>query len=176
MDSVRAVVWTAVACVALGGRPALAQTTPSVVAGGAVELSIGGAQFIDDGAIGHAVVGGSSRWYFTPRVAIGPEIAYMAGARGERDLFVTGNLTFDFRRRTSIDRPAVVPYLVAGAGLFQHRDLLAGRSFVSREGAFTAGGGVRVWLSRVVFVAAEARTGWEPHISYSGHVGVGFGQ
>ena len=40
------------------------------------------------------------------------------------------------------------------------------------EGAFTAGGGTRVWFTDTVYGAIEARMGWEPHARLSGSIGV----
>jgi len=49
----------------------------------------------------------------------------MIGPRSDRDLFLTGNITFDLRRpglRTT-------PFLVAGTGLFRHMNSFGGRPF-----------------------------------------------
>jgi hypothetical protein len=64
-----------------------------------------------------------------------------------------------------------VPYLVVGGGLFQTRDKFVGETFTSSEGAFTAGGGVRVFLTDRLYVAPEFRGGWEPHFRLSVSIG-----
>jgi hypothetical protein len=141
---------------------------------GAAELSLGYAGFVDDVTISHALVGGAARWYLSPRIAIGPELVYMVGPGDDRDLVVTGNLTFDVRARTRLVRPAVIPYFVIGGGLFHHRNRIGPLPFSSTEGAVTGGGGVRIWFSPRTYAAGEVRLGWEPHIRYSGHIGIGF--
>ena len=49
-------------------------------------------------------------------------------------------------------------------------------SFASNEGAFTAGGGARVWVTPRVYVGGEARVGWELHTRLTGTVGVQLGR
>lgn len=64
------------------------------------------------------------------------------------------------------------PFVVAGGGL-QHFSVRYGSiSYATTEGAFTGGGGVRVWLTDRVYASVEARLGWEPHLRISGGVGV----
>ena len=151
--------------------------SPSTAAGptGAAEFIAGYAGFVDDATIDHALVGGAARWYVTRRLSIGPEIVYLRGPESDRDLFVTGNLTYDLAGGNG-RRPRVIPFLVAGAGFMRHRDRFGGRTFSSGEGAFTAGGGVRVRLTARTFGAGEARCGWELHCRLAGTVGVGFGR
>lgn len=138
-----------------------------------VEAAAGYAGFADEGVIHHGVVGVAARAYVSPRLAVGPELVYMVGPNDDRDLFLTGNLTFDLRR----SRPGiVVPYLLAGGGLFQHSDRFGNQTFRSREGAFTAGAGARAWVTDRAYVAAEYRVGWELHYRITGHVGVAIGR
>ena len=88
----------------------------------AVEFLVGYAGFVDDATIDHTIFGGAGRVYLTPRVAVGPELVYMRGPNCDRDLFLTGNLTFDVLP-PRLGRPArVTPFLVAGGGFFQHSD------------------------------------------------------
>ena len=142
----------------------------------AVEFAVGRAEFLDDSAIPHAVFGGAARWYVTPRIALGPELTYMVGPRQDRDLIVTGNLTFDLRAPATPASGRVEPYLVGGGGWFRHRNRFGTRTFVSDEGTVTGGGGVRVWLTRSVYAAADARIGWEPHVRVTAHVGIPLGR
>lgn len=141
-----------------------------------VELTGGYAAFVDDAAIGHGLVGGHGRWQVTPRLGIGPEVTYMKGPGADRDLFVTGNLTWDFVP-TRTPRPGlIVPYVLGGAGFFRHFDRIGPLSFASNEGTFTAGGGARVWVTERVYVGGEARFGWELHTRVGGTVGVQLGR
>ena len=133
----------------------------------AVEGLAGYAGFVDDATISHTIFGGAARWYLLPRVSVGPELVYMIGPRDDRDLVVTGNVTFDFLA----GRPAATPFLVAGGGLFRHTDRFNGRSFSSTEGSFTLGGGVRVALGERLYFAPEFRIGWETHYRVSAALG-----
>lgn len=134
----------------------------------AVELTAGHAAFVDDAYIDHAVVSGAARTYLSPRISVGPEVTYMRGPGADRDLFVTGNLTFDLVRP---DR-RVTPFLVAGGGVLRHRDRIGPNEFSSMEGAVTGGGGARVRLGDRVHALGEFRLGWEPHYRVTGGVGV----
>ena len=63
--------------------------------------------------------------------------------------------------------------LVAGGGLFQTREDFPGMpSLTSNEGAFTAGGGVRVAAGDRITVGVDVRMGWEPHIRVNGALGI----
>jgi hypothetical protein len=132
------------------------------------ELSAGYAGFLDDATVAHAAFGGGIRFHLTPRVSVGPEVQYMIGPGSDRDLIVTGNVIFDVRRPGA----RVTPFLVVGAGAFRHTERFGAAAFSSTEGAFTAGAGVRAWLNDRVYLASEARVGWEPHYRISGSVGI----
>ncbi len=147
---------------------------PAQAQGDALELPGGYAGFVDDATKHHTVAGGSARWYVRPRVSIGPEVVYMRGPNGDRDLFVTGNVTMDLAG--SYGRPPrVIPFLVVGAGLMRHSDRFGSTTFTSSEGAVTGGGGVRGWITDRVFVAGEVRVGWELHARTTATVGWTFG-
>ena len=151
---------------------ALAQSTETRP-GPAVEFLVGYAGFVDDATIDHVIVGTAARVYLTPRVAIGPEFVYMRGPNSDRDLFLTGNLTFDvLPPRNGKPRPAT-PFLVIGGGFFRHRDRFGPFDFTSYEGAFTAGGGVRGWLTDRVYALADVRFGWELHARVNAGIVIG---
>jgi len=152
---------------------ALAQSTHSRPAP-AVELLAGYAGFVDDATIDHAIVGAAGRVYLTPRLAVGPEFVYMRGPNEDRDLFLTGNLTFDMLPPVDGRPRRVTPFLVAGGGFFQHSDRFGPSSFTSYEGAFTAGGGVRGRFNDRVYALADVRFGWELHVRVNAGVGIGF--
>jgi hypothetical protein len=156
----------------LAGGNALAQSTDSRPAP-AVEFLAGYAGFVDDATIDHAIVGAAARVYLTPRVAIGPEFVYMRGPNSDRDLFLTGNLTFDVLPPRDGHPRRVTPFLVAGGGFFQHSDRFGASTFTSYEGAFTGGGGVRGWMTKRVYALADVRLGWELHARVNGAIGIG---
>ena len=139
----------------------------------AVEFLVGYAGFVDDATIDHAIVGAAGRVYLTPRVAIGPEFVYMRGPDSDRDLFLTGNLTFDVLPPAKGRPRRVTPFLVAGGGFFQHSNRFGSSTFTSYEGAFTAGGGVRGWITERVYALADVRLGWELHARVNAGIGIG---
>ena len=108
-------------------------------------------------------VRGAARFYLTPRISVGPEFVYMVGPGNDRDLILTGNLTFDLIKPIDNRPRRITPYVLAGGGYFQHRNRFVNRTFTASEGAFTGGGGVRLFLTRNLYVAPEARLGWELH-------------
>ena len=94
----------------------------------------------------------------------------------DRDLFLTGNLTFDvLSPRDGRPRP-VTPFLIAGGGFSQHSDRFGPFSFTSYEGAFTGGGGVRAWIADSVYTFGEVRFGWELHARINAGLGVRLGR
>jgi hypothetical protein len=159
----------ALACLAiLITVPAFAQSIPPPHA----EVQTGWVGFVDEAMIDHAAFGGSARVYLTPRVAVGPEVAYLRGPGSDRDLMVTGNLTVDVLGPRNGRPPRATPFFTVGGGYERHSDRFGPATFSSSEGAFTGGGGVRVWLTDRVFGVVEARMGWEPHLRVTGGIGV----
>ena len=151
-------------------RPAAAQERPAPV----IEVAGGTFFFPDDSVAKEGFVGGAVRFYVSPRVSVGPEIAFVQG-ENHTHLILTGNVMFDLLGPTQ-GRPArVTPFVVVGGGLFQTREEFPQEIFTSSEGAFTAGGGVRASVGNRVFVGAEARIGWELHIRVNGMLGVRLG-
>jgi hypothetical protein len=152
-------------------RDASAQTLDARPAP-AVEFLAGYAGFADDATIDHAIAGTAARVYLTPRLAIGPEFVYMWGPNWDRDLFLTGNLTFDVLPPRDRRPRRVTPFLIAGGGLSQHSDRFGPSNFTSYEGAFTGGGGVRGWINDRVYAFGDVRFGWELHVRVNAGIGV----
>jgi hypothetical protein len=178
---IRAVVVAALALVV--HRPAAAQAVdaqgapdlrPDEPPRAVVEGAAGWVGFGDDGIVHHTLLGLGARYYVTRRISIGPELQYMMGPDSDRDLVLTGNVVVDVLAPTATRPRRTTPYLVLGGGLFRHANDFGGRSFSSTEGAYTAGVGVRTWLSPRAFLAGDARIGWEPHIRLAGVVGLAF--
>jgi hypothetical protein len=157
---------------ALFAGRAFAQS-PDARPGPAVEFLAGYAGFVDDATIDHSIFGAAGRVYLTPRLAVGPELVYMVGPNSDRDLYLTGNLTFDVMAPLQGRPRRVTPFLVVGGGFFQHSDRVGSFSFTSYEGAFTGGGGVRGWITDRVYVLADIRFGWELHMRVNGGIGIG---
>ena len=142
----------------------------------AVEFLAGYAGFVDDATIDHAIAGASTRVYLTPRLAIGPEFVYMWGPGEDRDIFLTGNLTFDLLAPRDGRPRRVTPFLIAGGGFSQHSDRFGPFGFTSYEGAFTGGGGVRGWITDRVYTFGDVRFGWELHARANAGVGIRLGR
>jgi hypothetical protein len=136
--------------------PAQGAAKPFLVEGG-----LGHAGFIDSPIVDHFTVGGSARVFVTPRIAIGPEVVYMRGPGTDRDRAIMGTLSFDLLPDAARSR-RVVPYLVVSGGLTRQSVDFASVPFTSTEGALSGGIGARIALGRGIYLAPEARLGWEP--------------
>ena len=159
----------ALACLALGMTvSAFAQSIPPAHA----EMQTGWVGFVDEAMIDHAAFGGAARLYLTPRVAVGPEIAYLRGPGSDRDLMITGNLTFDVLGPRNGHPRRITPFFTVGGGYERHSDRFGSTTFSSSEGALTGGGGVRIWITDRMFGTIETRIGWEPHLRVTGGIGV----
>lgn len=138
----------------------------------AVDLTAAWIGFVDDAVVSEPGFGGAFRWYVSPRIALGPELLYVRGD-SHSHLTLTGNLTWDVLPQAS--NPIATPFLVVGAGMFQTHETFFDDAVTSKEGAFTAGGGIRSRLADRVSVGVDARVGWELHLRIGGFVTVGFG-
>jgi hypothetical protein len=133
------------------------------------KLVLGGASF-GDPSIPHGIVGGALRVYLTRRFSVEPELLYMRHDRHDEDYFVQVNAAYDF-----IDpRKRFVPYGIVGAGNFRNRSDFGGDGIDTSFRTWTAsvGGGVKVFLTKRLFVAPEVRVGREPDAR--GTVSVGY--
>ena len=161
----------ALVAVAALAQQASAEERPSPEA----EFAVGVLSFADNGVVNEGMVGGAARFYLSPRISVGPELAYISGDRHSH-LMLTGNLTVDLGARPGGRPRTVTPFAVAGAGLFQTRETFRNDVFTSSEGAFTAGDGVRALVGKRLLLGAEARIGWELHIRVNGIIGVRLGR
>jgi hypothetical protein len=132
-----------------------------------IDLAAGSLLFADDGIVKEGFLGGAARMYFTPRLSIGPEVAFIFGDTHSH-VMVTGNLTCDVLAPVHGRPRLITPFLVAGGGLFRTQQQFISESFAHTEGAFTAGGGVRVRAGEKVSAGVEARLGWEAHLRING--------
>ena len=160
------------------GQPVLAQDKPAPI----VEALVGRSGFIDEVWDYFSTIGGGARVFVTPRLAIGPEVAYLSGKEDGREasnLTVTANMTFDIVRDDG--RRPIVPYLVAGGGYLRQKTLVGSGPgstalvpFTSSEGTMSAGVGARIALGSHMFVAPEFRLGWEPETRIAVTIGMRF--
>ena len=171
LRTLQAVVIGPVASLILVAGTATAQEHPPA----ALEIPAGWMGFADDGIVSESFVGGTGRWYVSPRISIGPEVVFVNGSHHSH-LIVTGNITFDLLSPTNGRPRQVTPFLVAGGGLFQSRETFSSGEFTSTEGAFTAGGGVRASAGDRVTIGIDTRVGWELHLRVNGFVGLRLGR
>ena len=135
----------------------------------AIEGTVGWAGFADDATKHHTIVGAAVRLPIGRRLSVGPEV-FVANGSTEDDTFVLGSIWVDLG--PSPEAARVVPYVVLGGGYMRHDQRFGDRHFISGEGSFTAGGGVRGHLGDRLYVGADARIGWELHLRVTAHVGV----
>lgn len=139
----------------------------------AVDLTAAWIGFADDGVVSEPAFGGALRWYLSPRIAIGPELIYISGD-SHSHLALTGNLTWDVLPQATY--PKATPFLVAGAGMFQTHEEFFDDAVTSKEGAFTAGGGIRSRIADRISVGVDARIGWELHLRIGGFAAIQIGR
>lgn len=130
-----------------------------------VKATFGLAGFGDDASAVHVVGGGAFRFYLTRRLSVEPEFLYMRNSPNDQDYVFTPSVAFDLTDPTK----KVVPYIVGGVGALHHRGPF-GTSGTSWTAG--AGGGVKIFLTDRLFVAPEARVGYEPTVR--GTFGVGY--
>lgn len=146
--------------------PARAQDRPAPI----VEGTVGWAGFVDEAWIDRTAFGGSLRVFVSERLAIGPEYLFLQGDNDEFDWTLTANANFDLLR----DEPGrrLTPYLAFGGGYLRQVARFGAESFSSGEGTVSGGGGVRIALGPRVFLAPEARIGYEPELRLVVTIGV----
>jgi len=133
------------------------------------KLVLGGASFAEP-SIPHGIVGGAVRVYLTRRFSVEPEFLYMRHDRHDQDYFIEVNAAYDITDPTK----RFVVYGVAGAGNLRNRSDFGGDGIDTSFNTWTAsvGGGVKVFLTKRLFVAPEVRVGREPDVR--GTVSVGY--
>jgi len=161
--------------------PALAQDEGSPRPKAEIRLTGGVSGFTsDNGRIPHAVGGGSFRIYVTRRVSVEPEFLYMRNSPNDQDYLTQLSAAYDFAGSNK----RFVPYVVAGAGVLRHRSEFFGADFETGQPrvfdesytsiAVSAGGGVKIFLTKGLFIAPEARVGYQPSLRATVSVGYVF--
>lgn len=148
-------------------------TPPKVEA----KLIAGGASFAEP-AIPHGVVGGAVRVYLTRRLSVEPEFLYMRHSRDDEDYFLQVNAAYDITDPTK----KFVLYGIVGAGHLRNRSVYRGNDFVTglprdfdasfKTWTASIGGGVKIFVTKRLFVSPEVRVGREPDVR--GTVSVGY--
>jgi len=162
-----------------GFFPVLAQEQDLTPPKAEIKLTIGAAGFTsDDGRIPHGVAGGSVRIYVASRVSVEPEFLYLRNSPDDQDYLIQTSVAYDLTDPTK----RFVPYLIAGVGVLHHRGRFFGVDFVTRQPrvfdtsftafAASAGAGVKMFLTKRLFIAPEGRVGRQP--SVRGTVSIGY--
>lgn len=130
--------------------------------------------------IEHKVVGGAVRVYITKRLSIEPEFLYMPHSESDVDKIGQANIAYDFTDPTK----RFVVYGIAGSGVLNHKGRFFGNDFVTRAPRVfdisdttwtaSAGGGVKIFLTKRLFVSPEFRVGHEPTVRATINVGYVF--
>lgn len=143
------------------------------------KVIFGSAVFNED--IEHKIVGGAVRVYVTKRLSIEPEYLYLRHSERDQDQLVQPNVAYDFTDPTK----RIVAYGIAGVGVLHHKGRFFGNDFVTGaprvfDTSFTtwtasAGGGLKIFLTKRLFVSPEVRVGREPTLRATINVGYVFG-
>jgi len=137
------------------------------------KVIFGTADFIavDDTDLQHTLVGAAVRVYVTKRLSIEPEYVYLRRSANDQDQILQPNVAFDFTDPTK----RLVAYGIAGAGVLYHKS-----RYFAGETSFTtwtasAGGGIKIFLTKRLFVSPEIRVGHEPLFRATINAGYVFG-
>jgi hypothetical protein len=165
-----------VACVTPISAQQGQQLTPPKVEG---KVIFGSVTFDED--IEHKTVGGAVRVYVTKRLSIEPEYLYLRNSDRDQDHLVQPNVAYDFTDPTK----SVVAYGIVGVGVLHHQGRFFGNDFVTGQPRFfdtsfttwtaSAGGGLKIFFTKRLFVSPELRLGREPMLRATINVGYVFG-
>lgn len=152
------------------------ELTPPKVEG---KVILGSAVFNDD--IEHKVVGAAVRVYVTKRLSIEPEYLYLRHSDNDQDQLIQPNVAYDFTNPTK----RVVAYGIVGVGVLHHKGRFFGNDFDTGaprvfDTSFTTwtasvGGGVKIFLTKRLFISPELRVGRQPSVRGTVNVGYVFG-
>jgi hypothetical protein len=148
---------------------ALAQTAQR----GQVEVRgiTGYSSFLDESSQHHFVAGGATQVYLTRRLSVGPEALFMYRNEFDKDLTVSANVAWDF-----LGRSRVQPYVAGHVGVLRHYGGFPGRSFTSSSPEFGIGVGVKIALTRRLYLVPDFRMGLEPFVRATVGISYAFGR
>jgi hypothetical protein len=144
-----------------------------------IKLTVGAADFgTNQGSIAHGLAGGSVRIYITRHLSVEPEFLYLRNSPDDQDYIIQPNVAYDLAGPTK----RFVPYVIGGVGVIHHRGRFFGVDFTTRQPrvfdasgtGWTAsgGGGVKIFLTKRLFIAPEGRVGRQP--SVRGTISIGY--
>ena len=144
-----------------------------------IKMTVGASDFgTDNKSYPHFMVGTAFRFRISRHWSIEPEFNYMRRSSNDEDYVVQPNVVYEFN--SPGDR--VVPYLIGGVGFIRHKSVFHGSDFVTgapvtydtsyRTWSASAGAGLKVFVSKHLFIAPEARIGYQPTVR--ANVGIGY--
>src|SRR4030095_16651237 len=147
-----------------------------------IKMTIGASDFgTDDKSYPHLVVGAATRIRISRHWAIEPEFSYMRRSSNDEDYVVQPNVGYEFN---SVGDGRAVPYLIGGVGYIRHKSVFNGNDFVTgapetydtsyRTWSASAGGGLKIFVSKRLFIAPEARLGVQPTVRATVSIGYVF--
>jgi hypothetical protein len=134
---------------------------------GAVEGIIGHAVFADDSPIHHSVFGIAAPLRVTKGLALGPEVVRMIGPGDDRDWILAAAVWVDLVSATPLRAGKVVPFVSGGFGLLSHSDRFGNHNNLYYSG----GGGVRIHLTKRLYIAPEILFASELHLRTVARIG-----
>ena len=121
-----------------------------------------------DSGLGHVALGGGVRIHAARRLSFGVEVQQQMGDAPNPHLFPTITATLDLREARLGTPGHVQPFLTASAGFIGHSNEWDSSGWPALAG----GGGLRVWLSRRLYVTTSVRAGAPQHLRVAAGVGV----
>jgi hypothetical protein len=133
-----------------------------------IKMLVGVSDFGTDKSYPHFVVGAATRIRISRHWSIEPEFSYMRRSSNDEDYVFQPNLVYEFNKIEN----RFVPYLIGGVGFVRHRSVFNDYNSVTgtpvtidtsyKTWSVSAGAGLKVFVSKRLFVAPEARLGREP--------------
>lgn len=167
------------ALIVLSLMPVMAQDHDLTPPKAEIKLTVGASGFTSDqGRIPHGLAGASVRIYVNRRFSVEPEFLYMRNSPDDQDYLAQQSFAYDLAEPSA----RFVPYVIAGVGVLHHRGRFFGLDFDTRQPrvfdesytafAASAGAGVKIFLTKRLFIAPEGRVGRQP--SLRGTVSIGY--
>lgn len=160
--------------------PAIAQQSDSRPRA-EIKMIVGASDFgTDNQSYPHFVAGAATRIRIWRNWSIEPEFNYMRRSSNDEDYIFQPNVVYEFNKIEN----RVVPYLIGGVGYIKHKsvyrdtDIVTGAPLTYDTSFSTwnasAGGGLKIFINKHLFVAPEARIGSNPTVRATVSIGYVF--
>jgi hypothetical protein len=144
-------------------------------------MTLGASDFGDeDQSYPHLLVGAATKIRITKHWSVQPEFSYQRRSSNDEDYVVQPNVVYEFNKLGG----RAVPYLIGGVGYIRHKSVYRETDFVTgaleeydtsyRTWTANAGGGLKIFISKHLFVAPEARFGRQPTAQATVSIGYAF--